>query len=543
MRAAIYTRISHDPTGEQTATSRQEMSCRQLCEIRGWDVDRAFEDVDISAYSGDERPAFIELRKAVVCGDIDIVVVWKLDRLVRRPVEFEAFWALAEEAGVAVVSATEPIDTSSEFGLAMVRVLIAMASMESATSGLRLRARYAQRVHSGLPPNASQRGFGYTRDRLTIIGHEADLIREAADRVIAGESCYSIAKDYTARGVTTVTGRNFNTSGLRAILLSDRIVGDINYLGEVVSRGTLPAIVDRLTHARAREALNHPDRRQYRQAPRGLLTRGLLRCGICGGTMRSSTTYNHNDRPRIYICPGEPLGCQGVSIRMARADEAVTDALFERLDVMFGHELGRPHYGPDEEIVLLDAIADTNQRLHELTLDRYYRHLIDRHDYLIALTKLRSRLHRLRRRLRSPALHLLTGSNPQHLHDRWDQLDTPDQRLAINAVLDHATVLPATAEGRRNPAIRLRYAWHCALVEQPAFPRRPQRRWTDTEILDALTRCAHETGATAINNYRAWTKGRPDAPSETTVIRRIGSWPQAEQLQRDQSIRRAIAPE
>lgn len=533
MRAAIYTRISHDPTGVQTATSRQESSCRQLCEIRGWDVDRAFEDVDVSAYSGAERPAFGELRKSVVCGDVDVVVVWKLDRLVRRPVEFESFWAMAEEAGVAVVSATEPIDTSSEFGLAMVRVLVAMASMESATSGLRLRARYAQRVSSGLPPIGGSRGFGFTRDRLTIIDEEAALIREAAQRVLTGESCYSIANDWIERGIKTTTGRNFNTSGLRAILLADRLVGDISHLGEVVSSGTLPAVLDRLTHARVREALNHPDRRQFRHAPRGLLTRGLLRCGICGATMRSSTAGNMKDRPRIYICQGEPLGCSGVSIRMSRADDAVVDSIFERLDSMLGYELGRSHYAPEEEIILLEAIADTNEQLHDLTIDRYCHHLIDRHDYLVALTKLRSRLHRLRRRLRSPALHLITDSNPQRLRDRWEQLETEDKRLAINAVLDHAIVQPANAEGRADPATRLRYVWHRPLAEPPTLRAPRQHRWTQDEIAAALQRWRYDGGDGgdgSIQAYRTWAKARPDVPSETTVIRRLGSWKHAQRL-------------
>jgi len=528
MRAAVYTRISHDPTGLQTATSRQASACKQLCEIRGWDLDRIYEDVDVSAYSGADRPAFGELRKSVVCGDIDVVVVWKLDRLVRRPVEFEAFWATAEEAGVAVVSATEPIDTSSEFGLAMVRVLVALATMESATSGLRLRARYAQRLNSGLPPIGGHRGFGFTKDRLSIVEAEATLIRDAAERAIAGESCYSIAKGWNTRGVTTTTGRQFNAGGVRAILLADRIVGDITHLGQVVSKGTLPSILDRLTHARVREALNSPERRQFRQAPRGLLTRGLLRCGICGATMHSSTTYNTPGRPRIYICQGLPRGCSGVSIRMTRADDAVLDAFFDRIGTMFGHELGRPTYAPEEEIILLDAIADTHKRIHDLTIDRYCHHVIDHHLYLTVIMTLRRRLDRLRRRLRSPALHLLTNSNPHRIRDLWDTLEPDDQRLAINAVLDHASVLPATAEGRANPSTRLRYTWHRELAAPITALTLHRQSWNTPQVTHALRRWRDEGGDGHIHTYRAWARGRADRPPESAVIRVLGSWQQAQ---------------
>ena len=68
------------------------------------------------------------------------MVVWKLDRLVRRPSEFESFWEACEAAGVALVSATEPVDTSHELGLALVRILVTFASLESATISLRSKA-------------------------------------------------------------------------------------------------------------------------------------------------------------------------------------------------------------------------------------------------------------------------------------------------------------------------------------------------------------------------------------------------------------------
>jgi hypothetical protein len=198
--------------------------------------------------------------------------------------------------------------------------------------------------------------------------------------------------------------------------------------------------------------------------------------------MRSSTTYNTAGRPRIYICQGEPGGCSGVSIRMTRADEAVTAAVFERVSSMYGHEYGRPDYTPEEEIILLDAIADTNRRLQDLAIDRYCHHVIDRQLYLVVITRLRSRLDRLRRRLRSPALHLLTDSNPHRSRDEWDTLDPEERRLAINAVLDHAIVLPATAEGRANPASRFRFRWHHDVTDPIAVLTRQQRPWTAIQV-------------------------------------------------------------
>src|SRR4051812_29574356 len=105
---AIYTRLSLDRTnGAQTATFRQEQACRAFAAFRGWEVADVFEDVDVSAYDPSvHRPRFRALQLALQKGAVDGVLVWKLDRLVRRPSEFEKFWALCERKSMFLASVT-----------------------------------------------------------------------------------------------------------------------------------------------------------------------------------------------------------------------------------------------------------------------------------------------------------------------------------------------------------------------------------------------------------------------------------------------------
>ena len=85
LRIGIYARISEDRDGHQTATARQLDDCRAHVERHGWEVADIFEDVDISAYSlKATRPEFERLLLALRHGDIDGVVIWKLDRLTRQ---------------------------------------------------------------------------------------------------------------------------------------------------------------------------------------------------------------------------------------------------------------------------------------------------------------------------------------------------------------------------------------------------------------------------------------------------------------------------
>ena len=92
-RAAIYCRISDDREGRGLGVARQERELREVCAGKGLDAAAVFRDNDISAsrYSKKSRPGYQELLEAIKSGEVDVLVVWDLDRLCRRPIEQEAF--------------------------------------------------------------------------------------------------------------------------------------------------------------------------------------------------------------------------------------------------------------------------------------------------------------------------------------------------------------------------------------------------------------------------------------------------------------------
>ncbi|MGH9261476.1 MAG: recombinase family protein, partial [Acidimicrobiales bacterium] len=82
---AVYLRISRDPDGTSTAPERQLKDCKAFAKLRGWDIVQEFRDADVSAYrQGVKRPAYDELLAGIDARAFDGVVVWRLDRLVRR---------------------------------------------------------------------------------------------------------------------------------------------------------------------------------------------------------------------------------------------------------------------------------------------------------------------------------------------------------------------------------------------------------------------------------------------------------------------------
>jgi len=281
--AAIYCRISLDRNGEGLGVERQEALCRKLAKERGWPVAEIYVDNDRSAYSGKPRPAYQRMFADIEAGLRDAVVCVDLDRLTRRPAELEAFMDLADMHHVALANVSGDTDLASSDGRFKARIMGAVARQESERKGERVSREAEQAARRGVP-RGSRRPFGYEPDRVTVREDEAALIKDAVERVLAGVSLPSIARDWNARGISTPQGalRGWSGTSVVEVLRNPRIAGLRTYHGEVVSEGAWPAIVDRETFERLQVKI----RRSARPGrPARRLLSGVARCGLCGSPM------------------------------------------------------------------------------------------------------------------------------------------------------------------------------------------------------------------------------------------------------------------
>lgn len=317
------------PRFELTATARQEEACRSYADARGWDVVAVYEDTELSAYRPRvTRPAYDELVAELSDDRIDAVLVWRLDRLVRRPQDFERFWALCEQHRVRLASVNESFDTSTPIGVAMCRLLVSFANLESRAMSERIHAQARQAAYAGKPPHSKL--FGYAQDRSRVVETEAALIREAAARVAAGETTTAVAQDWNRRGLPSPRGTKWYGEILRKLLTSPGLVGDRTWHGEVVVRDCWPPILDRDAWERLRPLLaKHP------HEPRDHTERyatGILLCGECERTLRP---YNRNGRVG-YGCIQEGDHC--VAIAADPLEEWLTHVALHRLFDTMGTE-------------------------------------------------------------------------------------------------------------------------------------------------------------------------------------------------------------
>lgn len=474
MRAVIYTRVSNDRFGDERSPERQEKACRAFLAAREWTLAAAFRDVDISAYKGADRAGYDQLLEAIDGRRCDVVCVWKLDRLVRRPRDFEMFWERCERAGVALVSVTEPIDTSSDLGLALVRVLVTFAGLESATKSVRLVAANREQALLGNPHRPTTKAYGYEKGWMKIVPQEAALIREAADRVLAGEGVASIVRDWTHRGFVSARGKVWTVHGLRELLTKPRLWGMREYRGEIVAKGNWPPILSPEQGAALMYLFADPSRRREPNDPRRSLLTGLLRCGKCGG--RLVTRRSSRDAPN-YCCAEWPRGCNGLGVRQAGVDTVVVEAVLADLEA---RQTRVPlAFASLSTSVAVDATIRHATALRQAARDYYVTKFIDRPTFLAVRDELDRTLH-----------EEVTGGPPTPIPARfealfaaprkvWPTLSHLDRRAALGVVVDHVVVHSAPRNGGRFRPERVEVVFPGQRSVRTPFPDAGELRPTD----------------------------------------------------------------
>ncbi|MGA8331522.1 MAG: recombinase family protein, partial [Mycobacterium sp.] len=100
MRAAVYTRISQDATGQRAGVTRQLEDCEALADRLGWQVIHRYDDNDLSASSGPARPGFEALLKAMADSEFGAVICWHPDRLFSSMNDLERLITIADDRQV-----------------------------------------------------------------------------------------------------------------------------------------------------------------------------------------------------------------------------------------------------------------------------------------------------------------------------------------------------------------------------------------------------------------------------------------------------------
>src|SRR5919204_6867969 len=205
-RCAIYTRKSTEYNLELAFTSLDAQ--REACEAyiksqahEGWrPIPGGYDD---GAFSGASlnRPALQRLLADVRAGTIDIVLVYKVDRLTRSLADFTKLIELFDAHGVSFVSVTQSFNTSSSMGRLTLNVLLSFAQFERELIGERVRDKIAASKRKGIWVGGPvPLGYRCIDKKLVVVSEEAETVRTVFARYLALGSIGALIEDLDRRG-------------------------------------------------------------------------------------------------------------------------------------------------------------------------------------------------------------------------------------------------------------------------------------------------------------------------------------------------------
>lgn len=288
-----YGRVSSLAAGKDGSLPTQRRKVGMAAELGNYDVVAWFDDPDVSAFKkGVRRPGYEAMMARLEEIRGGAIIFYRLDRFCRRLSQFTAAYERCEEHGVALISATEPIDTSSPIGVAMMEVLMVFAQLEARTTQARLRDHHATLALNG----AYQGGptpYGWRYDPetkvVTIDDDEAAAVRAVAEAISDGWSATAVAQAVNGGSLLGVAiparmrqRGEWDHTSVKRLLRQPRLAGDRSHGGSVTKADAFPAILTREKQDRALANLRvrGPGR------PPAPLT-GLIRCGSCGLPMQA----------------------------------------------------------------------------------------------------------------------------------------------------------------------------------------------------------------------------------------------------------------
>lgn len=307
LRCAVYTRKSSEEGLEQEFNSLHAQ--REACEAfiasqrsEGWVLVR--DQYDDGGISGGtlERPGLKRLMADIEDGLVDVVVVYKIDRLSRSLADFAKLVEVFDRNGVTFVSVTQSFNTTTSMGRLTLNILLSFAQFEREVTAERIRDKVAASRKKGMwmggmPP------YGYRAEnrKLVIDEERAGHVRWIFARFIEIGSGTVLARELGARGIQSVRGNSFDKKFIY------RTLNNRAYLGEAVHKGNSypgehDAIIDRKTWDKVHAILaESPRKRAARtRADTPALLKGLL-FGPDGAAFSPSHTRSGDKLYRYYV--------------------------------------------------------------------------------------------------------------------------------------------------------------------------------------------------------------------------------------------------
>jgi site-specific DNA recombinase len=316
LRCAVYTRKSteYNLDLEFNSLDAQREACEAYIKSQAHEGWRLIPDhYDDGAFSGAslDRPALQVLLAEVKLGKIDVIVVYKVDRLTRSLADFAKLVELFDQHTVSFVSVTQSFNTTSSMGRLTLNVLLSFAQFEREVIGERVRDKIAASKAKGIWVGGPVPiGYASIKKKLVVVLEDAETVRLIFQRYLEVGSIRDLAEDLDRRKIRTRRqalsngkirgGIRFGVGSLAQLLRNRFFIGEIAYRGAQYV-GEHEAIVDRplFEAVQAKLAASATARRNKSKASTSILAGRIF--DEHGNRMTPTHTNKQGARYRYYV--------------------------------------------------------------------------------------------------------------------------------------------------------------------------------------------------------------------------------------------------
>lgn len=361
---AGYTRLSVDRDGNKIGYDIQSEAIQQWADAYGYTV-LWYKDPDITAADRKiVRPEYERMLGDLKAGVVGGIVVWRIDRLVRLPREFERCFGFVEDAGGFIADCDQGFDSRKDMGKAIMRIIVIVSDLEISSMRVRQLAHQNAKAELGQYKGGGSRAFGFegairnakkqitNKGRIGVahIPDEVALLKDAAKRIAwDGETYADVCRAWANRSPPVVGTRGklwevgqlsdvltgYRTAGLRVTEVEDEETGEFQVMEH---KAEWEPILDRKTWEQLRAMRKVRPVSNSREADY-LLIGGLAVCGRCGYRCTGATRPKYKGsgvRITTYRCDSTMKAkrngaCSGVSIDSKAVELTVLAQLFTRL--------------------------------------------------------------------------------------------------------------------------------------------------------------------------------------------------------------------
>jgi DNA invertase Pin-like site-specific DNA recombinase len=302
MKCAIYTRVSTDNQAEKEFSSceAQEEKIKAFIKSQNnWEVFKVFSD---AGYTGANlnRPGLQELLRDIKEGKINIVLVYKIDRLTRSPKDFYQLIEFFEKYKVDFISITERFDTSTPAGRLLRNIMLTFAQFERELASERTKDKMLERAKKGMW-NGGIVPYGYKKEnkKLVINSKEAEIVKLIYEIYTTTGSLFQVYEKLKQKEIKDRQGKIFSKGAIYYILRNIVYTGRLKYGGSIYQGIHKPIISEDLFNL-AQQI--HKGKIRKLRVYKDYLFGGLVVCKECGSKMTScfSNKIKENKLKRYY---------------------------------------------------------------------------------------------------------------------------------------------------------------------------------------------------------------------------------------------------